>query len=412
MYEITYSVTDDCGRTSTCIQSWTIANDLPTITCPADVIVACFDEAVIGDEVVTTSCTLGFTVEIIEPAGPITNCNGAVYTSTYVVVDDCGREASCEFNITIENTPPTLTCPIVTISCEEVDNFIPQALAYAGPCGQSGSIDGVVTTPYDGCATGTMIVTYAGTDVCGVVLDTDCVVDVIGAGPATITCPDVTISCVEADFFTPPAATFAGSCGSAGTIAGIVSVPYEGCADGTLTTLYDGTDDCGNPITMECTVTVTAAGPPLMACEGLPAPILCDEVPNFQIPPVTYIGDCGNSGQIQGVVTIPYSGCGDGIIIALYELTDDCGNDLSIECTFPVQGAPPAEIACDDLEITCVEAETFVPADIPFSTECGGSGTLVGQISAAYMPCGDGAITVLYEGEDDCGNSYLSLIHI
>jgi len=58
-YSITYTVTDECGRTASCVQEFAINNAAPTITCPADVMVTCSDDIVVSAAFVETSCALG-----------------------------------------------------------------------------------------------------------------------------------------------------------------------------------------------------------------------------------------------------------------------------------------------------------------------------------------------------------------
>ena len=72
--------------------------------------------------------------------------------------------------------------------------YVPAAATFSGMCGNAGTVDGTITTAYDGCADGSMTVTYSGTDACGNAISEVCTVTVTGAGPATIACPDVTIT--------------------------------------------------------------------------------------------------------------------------------------------------------------------------------------------------------------------------
>ena len=207
----------------------------------------CVDEISAGVASFTGACSLDLTSEISDPVLSFggSNCNEAVYEMTYSVADACDREASCIQTFTLDQPLPTITCPDQTITCQEVDAFVPELALFAGVCDNQGSIPGVVTTPFTGCADGELIVTYSGNDLCNNALSQECTVTVIGAGPATIACPDLTITCVEADAYTPVDASFTGDCGNEGTISGIVSIEYTGCAAGTLTVTYDGTDECG-----------------------------------------------------------------------------------------------------------------------------------------------------------------------
>ena len=101
-FTYTYTATDHCNRMVSCDQVYTIANDPPTIVCPANQLISCFEDIVINpdDATTTTSCALGSTVTV---AGPVVagepNCTGTTYTYTYTVIDDCGRSAPMSTSI-------------------------------------------------------------------------------------------------------------------------------------------------------------------------------------------------------------------------------------------------------------------------------------------------------------------------
>ena len=148
-----------------------------------------------------------------------------------------------------------------------------------------------------------MEVTYAGADACGNDISELCIVNVTGAGPATITCPVVTITCDEVAGFTPAAASFDGMCDNTGTIAGIVTAPYTGCQDGIMEVTYAGADACGNDISELCIVNVTGAGPATITCPV--ATITCDEVAGFTPAAASFDGMCDNTGTICLLYTSP-----------------------------------------------------------------------------------------------------------
>jgi len=404
VYEIVHTVTDECGREATCTQVFTIENDAPTITCPADLVVECIDQAIIEDATFTTSCGLGATTDIILPVAALNNCDGDVYTYTHQVTDDCGRAVTCTQTVTISNTPPSLTCTDVTITCDQVPAFIPAPIDYEGPCGQSGSIDGTITTPYVGCGDGSMIVTYAGTDACGVDLTTECTVTVTGSGAGIVTCPVVAITCQEVPTFVPADIAVTTDCGGTGTLTGTITTPYTGCGDGSMEITYTGSDDCGNNYTEVCTATVTGAPPALVTCPVVS--ITCVEAPVFAPADILVSPDCGGAGTLTGTITTPYTGCGDGSMEVTYTGSDDCGNTYTELCSVTVSGAPAGAVTCPIVTITCDESATFEPVDISVTTDCGGAGILEGTITVPYTGCADGTMTVTYDGVDDCGNAY------
>ena len=67
MYEIVYTAEDECGNTVMCTQTFTIANDPPVITCPADEVVECAADIAEGVPSTVISCTLGSTISTVGP---------------------------------------------------------------------------------------------------------------------------------------------------------------------------------------------------------------------------------------------------------------------------------------------------------------------------------------------------------
>ena len=149
----------------------------------------------------------------------------------------CIRDRACSVNVS-GTGPAVITCPIVNITCDEALGFVPSAASFAGACNNNGSVNGVISTPFNGCTSGTIGVTYSGTDICGNAISQACTVTVTGAGPAVITCPVVNIECDEAPGFIPGPATFSGACGNSGSLSGTITSPYSGCGAGTIGVTY------------------------------------------------------------------------------------------------------------------------------------------------------------------------------
>ena len=112
VYEVTFTVTDDCGRSESCVQRVFIENEGPAIECPADVTLSCINEYEEGIPTVTTSCDLGYTMDVSGPtlSNNQPNCLAA-HTKPLRATDDCGRSESCVQRVFIENEGPTIECP-------------------------------------------------------------------------------------------------------------------------------------------------------------------------------------------------------------------------------------------------------------------------------------------------------------
>ncbi len=203
VYEYTYTVTDACGRVSTCIQTFTInAGDAPSITeCPDDKFISCEEDIILDDIQVTTSCGVESTIEI---TGPVVvgspNCPGTTYTYTYIVTDACLGSSTCVQVFTIDaGDGPIIMCPgNSTVSCES-EIRVP-FVSYTTSCGVDATVTktGPVVNGDPTCDGTTYTYTHTVTDACG----------------RTATCIEViTISntCKRLDFDLYPAATIISS---------------------------------------------------------------------------------------------------------------------------------------------------------------------------------------------------------
>jgi hypothetical protein len=95
----TYTATDACGNSSTCTQvfNWVVDTTRPTITCPANVTVACGVQPVLGTPTVSDNC--GGSVTVTNNAPP-TFPTGTT-TVTWTARDACGNTATCTQTVTV-----------------------------------------------------------------------------------------------------------------------------------------------------------------------------------------------------------------------------------------------------------------------------------------------------------------------
>ena len=102
-YEIIYTVTDDCDRTASCAQTFTLNNAAPSIICPEDCPVVCASDITPANPEFTASCGQG-ELTISEPIiNGDPGCDGTTYTYVYTVTDECERSATCKQTFTIVN---------------------------------------------------------------------------------------------------------------------------------------------------------------------------------------------------------------------------------------------------------------------------------------------------------------------
>lgn len=128
IYRYTYTVTDDCGRTSLPVtRDFIIGNDGPTIECaPFNLLLECGDPnnsdyiaSHIAIATANSSCELGVTINHFPQNFNNITCNSSTVV-TFVATDDCGRTATCSTTINIsDNTAPEITSTYVDGVCNE-----------------------------------------------------------------------------------------------------------------------------------------------------------------------------------------------------------------------------------------------------------------------------------------------------
>ncbi len=114
----TWTATDVCGLTNTCVQTITIEDTTPpTLECEADVVASCTDAAQPGiAPVVFDNCDLDVQLSFEDIEGD--GCLGAV-TRVWTATDACGNSSTCTQTVQLQDeTPPALDCPAdVTVDC-------------------------------------------------------------------------------------------------------------------------------------------------------------------------------------------------------------------------------------------------------------------------------------------------------
>ncbi|MBX7051414.1 MAG: HYR domain-containing protein, partial [Flavobacteriales bacterium] len=196
---VVWTVTDANGNMSTCTQVVTVVdNQLPTISCPADVTVnadnaACDATGVdLGTPVTADNCSVASVTNNAPASFPVGTTN-VVWT----VTDASGNTATCTQVVTvIDNQLPTITCPVdVTVNADNaacnatgVDLGTPVT---ADNC----SVASVTNDAPASFPVGSTNVVWTVTDINGNSASCTQVVTVIDNQLPTITCPaDVTVN--------------------------------------------------------------------------------------------------------------------------------------------------------------------------------------------------------------------------
>ncbi len=366
---VIWTITDAGGNMTTCEIAITINDEeLPVITCPADITVGndagvCEAAVTWAAPTVTDNCPDAIVTSTANPGDIFPK---GTTTVTYTVTDCGGNVVTCSFDVTVEDTePPVITCPadvIVSTSpgaCEGVATWTAPIL---GAGASDNCPDAVITStanPGDTFPIGTTAVTYTITDCGGNVVTCTFNVIVEDNELPTIICPaDVTVStapgvCEATANWTVPA----GSDNCPGVTVTGTANPGDTFPKGTTTVTYTVTDAAGNVATCSFNVIVEDTELPTLIC---PAditvgtdPTVCEAAVNW-VPPVP-VDNCPDA-----VLTSTHNP-GDifpkGTTIVTYTVTDCGGNVVTCSFNVTVEDTEPPVLNC--------------PADIIVSTDPG-----------------------------------------
>ena len=419
---ITYNGFDDCGRPLSAGPFTIQVDPAPTPTATAPNLppsVSCTTADGYSPPNATYTNGLAGACNISGTIAPSVsnfwNSCGGFMLINYSGTTVCGQTISApSIYIQVQAAPiPTIALPILptSLSCEAAGSYSPPtALAtngLAGACNISGNVSAVVNYFYDACG-GNLEIIYSGQDICG--RNLAAIVGIITVEPAPapmIMIPNfpTSLSCTDAENFVAPYTPYnnglIGECNISGLIQPEVTLYIDGCSGGTMTIQYNGLDDCGNQLTSSpIVIQVEPAAPAVLSAPDYNNEnVYCWQANNYTIGNATYSngnsGTCGNSGEIEPVITELWNNCDGGYIIYDYSGTDNCGNELTpivlkvavLPDTYaPVGGCAPYE------ETIALIEDVPQPDELQYYFD---------QVASGYYDdCGDVVVTVI----DDTGN--------
>ena len=380
----TWSSTDACGNTSSCTQTITIDDDVPpVITCPPDVTIDC--DAGGGNTGTATATDNCGSVTITFSDGPGSGDCPATFTRTWTATDDCGNTASCDQQISInDTTPPTISCPAnVTVECDESTNP-----SNTGTASATDDCSGASVTYSDSATPGTctgertITRTWTATDGCGNTSSCTQTIQVVDTTPPTITCPpDVTIDCDSGG--NTGTATASDNCSSVSVT--YVDDPSSGNCPETFKRTWIATDACGNQSSCTQEISIDDDTPPTITCPPN-VTVECDESVNpSNTGSATASDDCSSVSVTYSDSVVPGTCANEGIITRTWTATDACGNSASCIQKINVVDTTPPVISC--------------PPDVTVDCDLAGSNT---GTATATDNCG--SVSVTYVDDPITGN--------
>jgi len=297
MYMITrtWTATDACGNSSTCLQIITIEDSTPpVITCPADLTIECDeDTSPTNTGVATGTDNCSAVAEILITTSDVSTqgtsgCSQYDYTitRTWTATDACGNSSTCSQVVTVEDSQgPVITCPAnQTLACDTdplpIANTINEFISIGGTvednCSSLSELTiSVVDNPINQAmlnfcpgtpiADRTLTRTYTITDACGNA--TVCTQEFIylesTSNPIiTAVPPNQTVDCAVNAF--PQLGLFdaQGDCSSISfSVSNPISSGTPGCSGSRIQYTYTATDVCGRSTSHIQTYTLENEGP-------------------------------------------------------------------------------------------------------------------------------------------------------
>jgi len=413
---VTWTVMDDQGNTTTCTQTIVVEdNEIPTVTCPADITVSTDEEL----------CTAVVTWTIPTSAD---NCSVASITSdsnsgdtfqlgtttvTYTITDPSGNSTECSFDVTVEdNENPNITCPAdITVDTEL--GVCEAAVTWGDPIFSdncAGSTINSTMSSGDVFPLGATVVTYTVTDGSGNTAECSFTVTVEDNEPPTVICPDdVTVNTDPGEctavvtWDVPPPSS--DNCGFFGINSNFQS--GDAFPVGTTVVTFMLTDPAGNTTECSFTVTVEDNEPQEMVCQDdiinvFTDPGECSAVVTFSLPLITdncettSITSSHNSGDVFPIgtttVTVTSTDTGGNTASCSFDITVTDKENPTITC--------PSDITVSNDPGQCNAVVTWAAPAV--NDNCGAT-TSSSHASGDTFPIGTTIVT--YIATDDAGNT-------
>ncbi len=407
-YKMEYMISDSCGRKESCMQTITIQNDPPKITCPHDTIVECSKYIKKGNVKYTTSCKrwAEVTTSLPKLIKGKPDCDGTVYEMTYTVKDSCDRTASCTRKFTIKNKGPEIECPqYVEVLCfEDINVGQPKSIKVSCDLGYDLKIsDPRLIIGKHNCTGAVYSVTFTVTDDCGRTDECEQLFTILQPEMLIQCPPNQKVRCVED--IKPSEAIIKIACKRNYKVATSKPVPIRGsgnCPDSEYGIVYTVSDDCG--LVKTCTQIFTIDNPdPEIVC-GAEVTVDCDQDLDMMKPvPVV---SCDLNYEVTYTDPVLISGledCDGARYKMTFTVTDECGRTASCDQLFKIR-IPPTEVICEgdkvvecEKDITPTSPKVTTYCDLKYQVDQQGPVLVKGK-----KDCPSAEYTITYTVTDEC----------
>lgn len=331
---------------------------------------------------------------------------------TFSGIDNCGFTFITCATFTLEDTEgPACTKPEdLVLNCADPDalTILQNWLEYVN--GTWTDLSQPVTfmndftglTP-DACSGDPILVTWTATDACGNESYFDAFLTVVdNEAPVLIGVPPNTTVQICDDLPDPAVVTATDGCDLDVEIVFSETTMGSGC-NITIVREWTATDDCGNSVSGNQTITVTDDIAPMLI--GVPpneSGLCAGDLP--PVANVTASDNCDDDVDVVFEETQSGSGC-DVTITRTWTATDDCGNATSASQTISIGDteAPTFANFPGDLNLSC-EEDILAPATVVANDNCDDNLTVDFEETTDGDIC-NLTITRTWIATDDCGNT-------
>lgn len=415
----TWTATDECGNTTTSIQTLTVVDTTaPMLTVPADIIIETVDPrdpsftgwASVGHHDPAYAPTLSYDDE-----ADLTGCDGTgTIRRTWTAADACGNAVTGVQTITVVDSGhvSVLIPPDIVIECGHAT--APDVTGWA-TASDPDAVDEAPTVSYEdtfeasGCGgAGTILRTWTGSDECGNAVSAVQTITIVDATPPTLVVPDD----VTVDY---GASTEPGATGRAGAIDACSpvtvsradeSIPGPCGGRETILRTWTATDECGNRVSGVQTIAVVDSTAPRLS---LPADAIveCGRPTGPEAAGRAVAFDASGTVELSHVDRELPEACGGTVtILRTWTATDACGNAASGIQTISVIDSTPPELTTPP-DVSVEVGESTLPSRLGQASATDGcsSATVTYADAAALAADGTGTIVRTWTAIDACGNS-------
>ena len=402
--------TDNGGQDTSAEQTFTItvlAPELPTITCPTNVVVS-----TAAGLCLATSVSLGLPLATNHNCGDLTVTNDAPTqfphgptTVTWTAVDASGNFTTCQQTVTVtDSEAPTLTCPADILTTNSL-----------GQCSVAVSL-GLPVATNDNCGilivtnnsptlfpVGTNLVTWTAVDTTGNTTTGLQTVIVWDIAPPVLTCAtNKTVARGASWSFDEPIAVD-GHCGSNLPPTIQNTVTNESLCQTSVTRTWQFTDCCTNSVTCSQTV-IIADTAELVLIPATNKTVECGLAWAFDEPTVL-AGCCGTNYSLVLLGTVTNGDSCQFNITRTWQATDCHTNTATCSQTITIADTTPPVLTCAaNKAVACGAAWSF---DEPVALDAC-SGTNLTLVILNTLTNGNSCQTIItrtWQATDTCTNS-------